>query len=203
VRQGYKAGAPGLFRYPLLLMFLYSSFALRAQTTTIPQGAPVGAPIGEASAQVLVFQIRSAFALTLSMVRSLQSKSGEGGQGQNGSLPQKPSSSSPEGAKDIAWGETLVRNVPFAVPLDVRLVGQNVVALIQIVPIEAGDANVNLFVQGQVWVKMPDNSLSFKTSIQTLSLPLGSRFYFYPLGVDSKTGAPIAVEIKVDGQKKQ
>jgi len=195
VRQGFKAGARGLFRYPMLLMFFCSSFALRAQTTTIPSG--------EASTQVLIFQIRSAFTLTSSMVRSLQGKSGEGGQGQSGSVQPKSSSASSEGAKDIAWGETLVRNVPFAVPLDVRLVGQNVVALVQIVPIEAGDSNVDLIVQGQVWVKMPDNSLSFKSSIQTLSVPLGSRFYFYPLGVDSKTGAPIAVEVKVDGQKKQ
>jgi len=62
---------------------------------------------------------------------------------------------------------------------------------------------VELIVLGQVWVKMPDNSLSFKSTIQTLNVPLGSRFFFYPLGVDPKTGAPIAVEIKVDTQKKQ
>lgn len=206
MRQGLKAGIPGLFRYPMLLMFLCSSFALRAQTAPAPQGkagGPVQPPSGEVSAQVLVFQIRSAFGLTSSMVRSLQVKSVDGGQSQGSSTAPKSSPASPEGPKDIAWGETLVRNVPFAVPLDVRLVGQNVVALVQIVPIESGGANVDLIVQGQVWVKMPDNSLSFKTTIQTLSIPLGSRFYFYPLGVDPKAGAPIAVEIKVDTQKMQ
>lgn len=49
---------------------------------------------------------------------------------------------------------------------------------------------------------MPDSSLSFKTMVQTLSVALGSRLYFYPLGVDAKTGAPIAVEIRVDRQSK-
>ena len=204
------AGIPGLLRYPILLMFFCSGFALPAQSPLAPQGRPAettpppqGAPVGESSAQVLVFQIRSAFALTTSMVHSLQVKSAESGQASGGPPQPKSSSVPPEGSKDIPWGETLVRNVPFAAPLDLRLVGQNVVALMQIVSIETGGPAVELIVLGQVWVKMPDNSLSFKSTIQTLNVPLGSRFFFYPLGVDPKTGAPIAVEIKVDTQKKQ
>ncbi len=106
-------------------------------------------------------------------------------------------------AKDIAWGDVLERVVPFAAPLDVRLVGKNVVVLFQILPIALRATIVDLMVQGQVWVKMPDDSVSLKTTVQSLSLPLGSRLYFYPLGVDAKTGAPIAVEIRVDRQPKQ
>ncbi len=207
MKRGFgAAGIPGLLRYPILLMFFCSGFALPAQSPSAPQGRPAETtppPQGGSSAQVLVFQIRSAFALTTSMVHSLQAKNAESGQA-SGSPPQPKASSLPsEGSKGIPWGETLVRNVPFAAPLDLRLVGQNVVALMQIVSIETGGPAVELIVLGQVWVKMPDNSLSFKSTIQTLNVPLGSRFFFYPLGVDPKTGAPIAVEIKVDTQKKQ
>ena len=135
------------------------------------------------------------------MIHSLQTKSSDSSSGQGSAAP-KTSSPATEGTKEVSWGETLARTVPFAAPLDIRLVGKNVVALIQILPIEMRATLVNLIVQGQVWVKMPDNSLSFNTSVQSMSLPLGSRLYYYPLGVDAKMGAPIAVEIRVDRQSK-
>ncbi len=91
-----------------------------------------------------------------------------------------------------------MRELPYTAPLDLRLVGKNVVALIQIVPMEAKGRMVDLFIQGQVWVQKADGTLAFNTSIQTMSLALGSRLFFYPLGVDQKNGAPIAVEIRVD-----
>lgn len=216
-------------RYPLLVLFICSSFALEAQGTSSPApgkpepppskqtnlgqnlSPPPAAKTENDASVVLLFSIRSAFSLSPSMIHSLQAKSADGsGQGgaqggvqQDGSSAQRASGSAPEGTKEISWGDKLERMVPFAAPLDVRLVGKNIVALIQILPIALRSAILDLIVQGQVWVKMPDDSLSFKTTVQSLSLPLGSRLYFYPLGVDAKMGAPIAVEIKVDRQSKQ
>jgi len=73
-----------------------------------------------------------------------------------------------------------------------------VLALVQIVPVETGSSTIELLVQGQVWVKMPDGSVSVKTSFQSMSIVAGMKLYYYPLGVDLKNGAPIAVEIKID-----
>lgn len=162
-------------RSAVFLLFLYSTFLLGAQAqlnTPTTSDNPANSP-------VLYFRIRSAFSLTPEMVRGLQAKSAE-----------------------VNWGEPLAKSLPFAAPLDVRLVGKNVVALIQIVPIALRAEIVDLIVQGQVWVKMPDDSLSYKTTLQSLSLTLGSRLFFYPLGVDAKTGTPIAVEIRVDRESK-
>jgi hypothetical protein len=80
----------------------------------------------------------------------------------------------------------------------VRLVGKNVVALLQIIPTNLKSSVVELMVQGQIWVKMPDESMSYKTTLHSMSVTLGSRLLFYPLGMDSRSGAPIAVEIRVD-----
>jgi hypothetical protein len=107
-------------------------------------------------------------------------------------------SSAIEKSSEIPWSEALVRDVPFSIPLDVRIVGKNVVSLMQIVPVETASAMIELFVQGQVWVKNPDGSVSFSTTFQSINVALGSRVYFYPLGIDPKNGAPIAVEIKVE-----
>ena len=228
MNRDYSFGMARFLRYPLLLLFLCSSLALDAQTPSPAkpeqappkQATPSPAPVPKAqnnSAVELLFKIRSAFSLTPAMIHGLQTKSADNG-GTQASIPQetaqqggapqgaaapKASPSFAEGAKDIVWGEALERVVPFAAPLDVRLVGKNVVVLFQILPVALRASIVDLIVQGQVWVKMPDDSVSFKTTVQSLSLPLGSRLYFYPLGVEAKTGAPIAVEIRVDRQPKQ
>ncbi len=201
-----------ILRRPLFVLFLFSGFFLGAQTPSVPapkksepsapkqaESAPPAAD-EKASSPILLFRVRSAFSLTPAMLHVLQTKSADQGAGSGSGSAPKSAAPSTDSSKDIAWGETLARSLPFAAPLDVRLVGKNVVALVQIVPIELRASVVDLIVQGQVWVKMPDNSLSFKTTVQSLSLPLGSKLYFYPLGADAKSGAPIAVEIRVDRQ---
>jgi hypothetical protein len=184
-----------LVRYPLLMIFICNSLVLSAQGSAAPgKTEPNAAP-------ELSFRIRSAFSLTPDMVRALQTKSPESVASPNSASPDgaaRTAAPAREGYPEISWSETLARSLPFSAPLDVRLVGKNVVALVQIVPIALRAAIIDLMVQGMVWVKMPDDSLSFKTTIQSLSLPLGARLFYYPLGLDTRDGAPIVVEIRVD-----
>jgi len=176
-----------LVRYPLLMIFICNSLILSAQASAAPgKTEPNTAP-------ELSFRIRSAFSLTPDMVRTLQIKSPE-----SGAASGSAAAPAHDGSPGISWSETLARSLPFSAPLDVRLVGKNVVALVQIVPIALRAAIIDLMVQGMVWVKMPDDSLSFKTTVQSLSLPLGARLFYYPLGLDTRDGAPIVVEIRVD-----
>ena len=204
--------AARLLRLPMLIAFLCSGLLLDAQGTTpqpparqpLPPAQPQKpleaddpSPDKEETLPSLRFIIRSAFSLTPSMVKAIQAKSGDA----QASGAAK-SAAAGDGSLEVSWGEPLTRTLPFSAPLDVSLAGKNVLALIRIVPVELHAAILDLILQGQVWVKMPDNSLSFKTMVQTLSVALGSRLYFYPLGVDAKTGAPIAVEIRVDRQPK-
>ena len=205
--------AARFFRLPMLLAFVLSGLLLDAQGATpqpparqqLPPPAQPQKPLDiddpsrddDADLPSLRFIIRSAFSLTPSMVKAIQAKSGDA----QASGAAKSAVGS-EGSTEISWGEPLSRTLPFSAPLDVSLAGKNVLALIRIVPVELHATIVDLILQGQVWVKMPDSSLSFKTMVQTLSVALGSRLYFYPLGVDAKTGAPIAVEIRVDRQPK-
>jgi hypothetical protein len=160
-----------------LLIFALALSPLGAQTPTV-----------EPSKDALVFSIRSAFSLTAGMLASLQAKQGESAAMKSTAMP----------GIEIPWTETLVRTVPLSLPLDVKLMGSNVATLVQILPLGLRGNTADLLIQGQVWIKMPDGSVSFNTSVQTLAVNLGSRVFFYPLGMDSKTGAPIALEIKVE-----
>ncbi|MCX7027572.1 MAG: hypothetical protein NT061_08845 [Spirochaetes bacterium] len=170
-----------------------------------PPAASAKQPAENPAAEIIIFRIRSAFSLTPVMVASLQARGSDQGSASASAAPnaQKGESSAPEKSVLISWSNALAREVPFSVPLDVRLVGKNVLALVQLTPIEIGDQDINLLVQGQVWVQKPNGMLSFNTSFQSLNIALGSRLYFYPLGVDAKNGAPIAVEIKVDRSPQQ
>ena len=214
--EGMSTGRRDSRFLPFLILFLSLGTAF-AQT---PGGNPPGPPPGPSAprmptvpppsaaariprenpaTETLLFRIRSAFSLTPVMVASLQARgSDQGSASAAASGTAKSESAVPEKGILISWSDPLAREVPFSVPLDVRLVGKNVLAIVQLTPIETGGQLVNLLVQGQIWVQKPDGTLSFNTSFQSLNIALGSRLYFYPLGVDARNGAPIAVEIRVD-----
>jgi hypothetical protein len=154
--------------------------------------------VEQVPASMLLFNIRSAFSLSPSMVKALQTRGEEKGE----KLPEKSgeevSRSQSAPTVPIAWTDALTRSLPVAAPLDLRLMGKNLIVLLQILPIALRDPVVDLFVHGQIWLTTQDNSISYRTTMQSMSILLGSRIYFYPLGADLKSGAPVAVEIKVD-----
>ena len=140
----------------------------------------------------VVLQIRSAFSVSPAMVRAIQA-----------GIKDDLSRSAPDPLGMVPWNEPFTRSVPLAVPLDVQLTGSNVVVHIQILPTVLGEQSVELIVQGQMWTKATENSLSFNTTMQNITVGWGSRFFYYPLGMDPRTGAPIVMEIRVDKQKGQ
>lgn len=210
----HRRPAGSILTMPLLAFFMGMRMVAWAQvppSTALPGGSASGRQDGSlqvpAEVPMLQFRVRSAFSLTPSMVQTLQAKNGE--QSSASSAQAAPRTSQAQSAPhdplpvQIPWGEALTRALPFAAPLDVRLVGKNVVALLQIIPMNLKVSVVELMVQGQIWVKMPDESMSYKTTLNSMNVALGSRLLFYPLGMDSRNGAPIAVEIRVDRPPQQ
>jgi len=175
-----------------LSLFLLLAFAVAARAL-----AQTGAPPEAAPNPILNFTVRSAFSLSPADVKFLQPKTGEKGE-TSGDKTASETARTQVPSSAIGWSDALVRSLPLAAPLDLRLMGKNLVILVQVLPMGFRDPIVDLFIQGQIWVKTEDNSLSYKTTMQSMSIPLGARIYFYPLGADYKTGAPVAVEIKVD-----
>lgn len=177
-------------RTSLFLLLAFTAVVrATAQTSNPPESAPV---------PLLSFNIRSAFSLSPANVKLLQTKAGDKAEAPMGKAASEAAGSQTPVSAGIEWSESLVRSLPLAAPLDLRLMGKNLVILVQVLPMGFRDPIVDLFIQGQIWVKTEDNSLSYRTTMQSMSVPLGSKIYFYPLGADSKSGAPVAVEIKVN-----
>lgn len=177
--------------------FRISLFLLLAFAALVRAAAQTGGPPEAAPVPMLSFTVRSAFSLSPADVKLLQPRTGDKGE-MPGEKAAGEAARSQAPAPAVDWSESLVRSLPLAAPLDLRLMGKNLVILVQVLPMGFRDPIVDLFIQGQIWVKNEDNSLSYKTTMQSMSVPLGTRIYFYPLGADLKSGAAVAVEIKVD-----
>ncbi len=130
--------------------------------------------------------------------------------------PQDAPAPAPSGAKTLAvrvnalvpgggadraappgWHEESVKYTLPGVPVGVRLVGTNIVIVTQVTPFAHDDGTVTLVAQGQVWLKVASGGISYRTTIETVTLELGGTVLFFPLGVDASGRAPLRVEISV------
>jgi hypothetical protein len=83
--------------------------------------------------------------------------------------------------KAVIWNETHNRIAIPGSPVGIKLVGSNVVVIVQFTPFIRREGSV-LVAQGQIWYNEQGKGISYYTSIQTISLVFGEPIYFYPLG---------------------
>jgi len=95
-----------------------------------------------------------------------------------------------------AWQEENVKYTVSGVPVVVRLQGTNILVMTQVTPFVRGDSKLNLVAQGQVWVRSPAG-LSYRTTLDSVSVEYGESVFFYPLGVDAAGRAPLRIDISV------
>jgi hypothetical protein len=91
-------------------------------------------------------------------------------------------------------------------PVSIRLVGGNVVVAIQFTPyLREKDQNI-LVAQGQIWLVVPNEGISYKTTMQTIPLKFGEQIYFFPLGSVGPRGSSVTagnphIELLVELQR--
>jgi hypothetical protein len=85
-------------------------------------------------------------------------------------------------------------------PVSIKLVGGNVVMAIQFTPyLREKDQNI-LVAQGQIWLAIPNEGISYKTTMQTIPLKFGEQIYFFPLGSGITAGNP-RIELLIELQR--
>lgn len=194
------------FRYSCRGAFLYLfvvAFILVDPRECFAQSAQ---PAASGQAGMLEFHIRTGYSQTAipaspgaapqaSTLPGPQSGAAQSGAVQGAS--QNAAQNAAQAVRALTWSPLLIKTAPPGAPVEVRLVGPNLIALVQVVPFERSDALLDLVVQGQVWLKMPDGSVAYQSTLKTLILEAGGTLFFYPLGVDARGAAPVAVEIVV------
>jgi len=99
--------------------------------------------------------------------------------------------------KEVVWNETHTKIAIPGSPVGIKLVGSNVVVMVQFTPFFRRQGNV-LVAQGQIWVTEPGKGVSYYTSIQTIPFVFGESIYFFPLGKTNQFNSSIEIILTVN-----
>jgi hypothetical protein len=173
------------------LFVIAANVVSQAAPHPLVQGEPNGAttpqnPFSFSNIPTFQFRLRTAFMLTPAMVVAIQSASA------------RPQNFSSENEKNPVWNDPVMREVNLASSFGIKIQSDQMIALIIFMPVQFAKKEVTLLVQNQVYAQSPDSSIQLSTSVHTMRIPLGSIFYYYPLGEDLKQGAPVVIEILID-----
>ena len=86
-----------------------------------------------------------------------------------------------QGNQQNTWNESHRKTTLPGQPVSLRLVGANVVVVVQFTPYIRRTQKF-LLAQGQVWMEVPDQGIRYQTSMQTIPLEFGEPIYFFPMG---------------------
>lgn len=100
--------------------------------------------------------------------------------------------------RKAVWGSQQVKYAAPGQPIQVKLVGANIAALVQLVPSENPRGGLDIIASGQVWIMQADKGIQYRTTINSLSVSLSERIFFFPLGYAADGAAPLIVEIIVE-----
>ena len=98
--------------------------------------------------------------------------------------------------EEVVWNsETSSVTIPGR-PVGLKLVGSNLVAAIQFTPFLRPNGKHLLVTLGQIWINVPNEGISFHTTMQTIPLEFSEQVYFFPLGPMRDHDAP-SIEIQL------
>jgi hypothetical protein len=95
----------------------------------------------------------------------------------------------------ITWSETNKKTTIPGRPVEIKLIGENLVVVVRFTFIQANNGGQKLLVaQGQVWINDPKQGTRYQASVQTIPLEFGEPIYYFPLGpLKSDNNASIQV----------
>jgi len=83
----------------------------------------------------------------------------------------------------VSWNESHRKVTIPGHPVELKLVGTNVVVAVQFTPyVRRGGTSKFLVAQGQIWMETPGRGIRYHASMQTISVRFGEPIYFFPLG---------------------
>lgn len=98
----------------------------------------------------------------------------------------------------VAWSGDARRLALVGTPTGFRLLGTDLLVLVQVTPLDEGENGVTLIAQSQVWFRDPSGALSYRTSLDRVEVDFAERLFFFPLGRAKDGSAPLRVIISVD-----
>jgi hypothetical protein len=83
-------------------------------------------------------------------------------------------------------------------PVNLKLIGENVVVNVQFTPYQQENGRSLLVAQGQIWINVPNEGVRYQTTLQSIPMEFGEQIYFFPLGkVHSENEASIEIRLEL------
>jgi hypothetical protein len=99
----------------------------------------------------------------------------------------------------VTWEQIERKVTTPGTPVAVRLVGSNVVVVVQFTPFIRRNSGNVLVAQSQIWISDPQrNGVSYYTYIQTIPMVYGEAIHFFPLGQSQQLNASIEIMLVVN-----
>jgi len=83
-------------------------------------------------------------------------------------------------------------------PVGLKLVGSDLVVAMQFTPFLRSSGRHTLVAQGQIWVNVPNEGISYHTTMQTIPLDFEEQVYFFPLGsMEGRDDSRIEIQLMI------
>ena len=102
--------------------------------------------------------------------------------------------------EEVIWDESNQKITIPGTPVSLRLVGSNVIVVMQFTPFIRRSGSV-MVAQGQIWITDPEKGVSYYTSIQTIPMEFNEPIYFFPLGTSSQLNSSLEIKLTVKPYK--
>ena len=98
--------------------------------------------------------------------------------------------------QNVTWNESHRKTTISGRPVEVKLVGANVVVAVQFTPYIRRGAQKFIVAQGQIWMDIPNQGIRYQASMQTIPVEFGEAIFFFPLGASAENDAD-CIEVMV------
>jgi len=98
---------------------------------------------------------------------------------------------------EVTWNETHQKTTIPGRPVEIKLVGENLVVVARFTFIQNHSGGQKLLVaQGQVFMADPAQGIRYQTSVQTIPMEFNETVYYFPLGSSKpEDGASASIEV--------
>ena len=101
--------------------------------------------------------------------------------------------------QEVVWDSENTRVTMPGRPVGIRLLGSDLGVSVQFTPFLRQGGRHILVAQGQIWINIPNEGISYYTIMQTIPLEFREQIYFFPLGsVRSQDEAHIEIQLVLE-----
>jgi len=101
--------------------------------------------------------------------------------------------------QEVVWDSENTRITIPGRPVGLKLLGSDLVVAVQFTPFLRESGRHILVAQGQIWINIPNEGISYHTTMQTIPLEFREQVYFFPLGsFKSEDEARIEIQLVLE-----